>query len=232
MKLIVFNTLLDIRKFGTDLITWGEKNFENYPWRKTTDIYEFIIAEVLLHRTNASQVTPVYLKFIKKYPDFESIVNSPASDIHNLLSSLGLTWRVEKFIEMANMIVTQFKGKIPKTRMELLELPGFGNYKAAALMSFYWNLPEPILDTNTIRVFSRIFDIEVNDGLRRNKGFYNEITKIIDKDNPSEFNYALLDLAHKICTVKQPACNHCPLLKTPCRFGRESVSISPRQTIN
>ena len=72
-----------------------EKNKRFFPWRETNDPYEILMAEILLHRTKASQVLPIYNEFIKKFPDFISITQASLNKIREILYPLGLHWRTD-----------------------------------------------------------------------------------------------------------------------------------------
>lgn len=200
------------------LIEWGRQNFRNFPWRFTTDPYFILISEILLHRTRAEQVVPFYLELIKRYPTVVTLANAKLSDLKMLLYPLGLRWRVEKMHLMAKEIVKRYSGKIPYEKKKLLALPGISQYIAGAVLCFAYGKPEPLLDTNTVRVIGRLFGLSVTDSSRRSKKFEKLMYAFLDKDNPREFNYALLDLAAIICLKKTlPRCSICPL-KEFCKY--------------
>ena len=112
-----------------------------------------------------------------------------------------------------------FDNQIPGEKADLLSLPGVSDYVASALRCFAWNIPEPIIDTNTVRVIGRIYNIAVKDSARRNTPFRGLVTSLLDTQQPRTYNYALLDLAAKICTkVRPPACNLCPVVQY-CQYG-------------
>jgi A/G-specific adenine glycosylase len=89
---------------------------------------------------------------------------------------------------------------------------------------FAWNLPEGIVDTNTVRVVGRLFGLETKESSRRNSQFRQLISALVDPDEPREYNYALLDLADRICTKRQsPAHAICPALEL-CVFGKRQMT--------
>lgn len=116
-------------------------------------------------------------------------------------------------------IVGKWGGSVPLERDDLLALPGVSDYIANAVRCFSQNLPEPLADTNTVRIVGRLFGLEVKDSSRRNKRFRRLLELLIDHKQPRAYNYALLDLADKVCMKKRPPdCLHCPLLEM-CRTG-------------
>jgi len=204
------------------IIGWGQDNFQPFPWRLTTDPYSILIAEIMLHRTQAAQVQPVYETFVERYPDLSSLTQASESDLNQALYSLGLRWRVELLHKMVIELSRRFDGTIPCDREALLGLPGVSEYIASAVRCFAWNLPDPLIDTNTVRITGRLFGLKIKDSSRRNKHFKQLIATLVDPDEPRSYNYALLDLAHLVCLKKRsPLCDQCPIQKY-CAFGKTS----------
>lgn len=205
------------------LISWGRENFRAYPWRFTDNPYRILIAEIMLHRTQAPQVVAVYERFITIYPDVESLARATREELHDILYSLGLRWRIDLVADMASQLTRRFNCQIPQEKTDLLTLPGVSDYVASAVRCFAWNLPDPIIDTNTVRVTGRIFHLEMKDSSRRNSLFRRLIGALLDRNNPRSYNFALLDLAAQICTkTREPLCEKCPL-QTYCVYGKKVI---------
>ncbi|MGD0610294.1 MAG: DNA-binding protein [Anaerolineales bacterium] len=202
-----------IQSFRDSLIVWGQINFRSFPWRMTQDPYHTLIAEVMLHRTQVAQVVPIYQDFIKQYPNLKSLARASLADLTKELTPLGLHWRVNLIYKMVQTLAIKFNNFVPQEKTDLLSLPGVNEYVACAVRCFSWNMPEAIVDTNTVRIVGRIFGWEVKDSSRRNKKFRMILATLVDKVYPRVYNYALLDLAHLICTKRQPpACDICPIV--------------------
>jgi A/G-specific adenine glycosylase len=208
------NHIIDAVSLRKDLIAWGRMHFRSFPWRNTTDPYRILIAEVMLHRTQASQVVPIYEQFIRKYPDIAKLSSATVEELHNSLYSLGLRWRIDLIMDMVTQVNERFASQIPQGKSDLLSLPGVSDYVASAVRCFAWNLPDAIIDTNTVRVVGRVFSLEIKDSSRRNPLFRRLITSLVDSKEPRAYNFALLDLAAQICTkVQRPSCEACPVQK-------------------
>ena len=217
---------IDARAFRRAIIAWGREHFRPFPWRLTEDPYRILMAEVMLHRTQAPQVVPVYERFIARYPDVSALARATRDELHNALYSLGLRWRIDLIQAMAAELMRHFDGQIPREKAELLSLPGVSEYIAGAVRCFAWNLPEPLIDTNTVRVVGRLFGLEIKDSSRRNRRFRELITALVDPDEPRAYNYALLDLADQVCVKKQPPeCARCPVQKC-CAYGTSAPADS------
>jgi len=211
-----------VRRIWTEILEWGKDNMRNYPWRNTRDAYRIMVAEIMLHRTKADQVKEVYEAFIEKFPDFISIVKTGPENIKSELYSLGLPWRSDLLHRMAEEVVKKYDGVLPLDRMKLMELPGVGHYIASAVLCFGYNLPEPVLDTNTVRVIGRIFGIKITDSSRRSKKFEKIMYNLVACGEPRKFSFALIDFAAMVCSSgNNPRCDICPLKGICCFYGKE-----------
>lgn len=215
--------IIDAVTFRNALMTWGREHFRPFPWRLTVDPYRILVAEVMLHRTQARQVVAVYERFIKRYPDACELGAASKDELHDALHPLGLRWRIDLVRGMATELVEQFGGQIPRERSDLLSLPGVSDYIAGAVRCFAWNLPEPLVDTNSVRVVGRLFGLRRKDSSRRNRGFRDLIAALVDPEQPGAYNHALLDLADRLCVQRHaPECEHCPVREW-CDHARSCV---------
>ena len=206
--------------FRKRLLEWWESGKRNYPWRETRNPYDILIAEVLLHRTRADQVVPVYQQFLQQYPSVSDVARASAGAIGKIIKPLGLHWRIELLHDMARELHERFGGKIPQDREGLESLPGISHYIATAVRCFAFGYPDALLDTNTVRISGRLFGLQVNDGSRRNKSFRVLLENLVDPGNPRDSNYALLDLGALICRSRNPLCPECPVSGF-CRYGMQ-----------
>lgn len=200
------------------ILEWGNKNRRDFPWRNTHDPYEIMIAEIMLHRTNADQVKTVYEKFIENFPDFKSIVRAGSENIRTEMQSLGLFWRSDLLYRLADEVEEKYNGTLPLEKKKLMELPGVGHYIASAILCFGYNRPEPLLDTNTVRVIGRIFGIKITDSSRRSKKFYKIMEDIVLFEEPRRLSLSMLDFAALVCTTTNPKHELCPVNSICCHI--------------
>jgi len=206
------NNSSELDQFRKTLLVWENSNFRFFPWRITDNPYAILIAEIMLHRTQVKQVLPVYNRFLSIYPDIKSIVDETEENIRLIIKPLGLHWRVPSIKKMATEIYQRYDSSIPMNKEDLNSLPGISDYIASAVRCFAWNLPDPLIDTNTVRIVGRIYGVQTKDSSRRNQFVRSLIENLIDRQVPAKFNYALLDLAHLVChKKKEPECRVCPI---------------------
>lgn len=212
-----------VEEIRSGILEWSNKNLREFPWRNTQDPYKIIIAEIMLHRTNADQVKPVYEKFIEEFPDFSSIVRAGSENIRAEIQSLGLFWRSDLLYQLAEEVEDKYNGTLPLEKNKLMELPGVGHYIASAILCFGYNRPEPLLDTNTVRVIGRIFGIKITDSSRRSKKFYKIMEDIVFCEKPKKLSLSMIDFAALVCTAKYPKHDLCSI-NNICCFYRTEVS--------
>ncbi len=109
------------------LLTWHNENCtHSFPWRTTKNQWHAIVAEIMLQRTNAEQVKPVYEYFSNTFSDANSFLKATkANKKGNVFDSLGLRWRFERLQKLAEFIS---KNGIPQEKNELIKLPCIGAF--------------------------------------------------------------------------------------------------------
>jgi len=165
----------------------------------------------MLTRTRADQVVPVYEKFFARFPSFEALRSARSGEAYEIFASLGLNRRARSILELIKALA-ELEGEIPTNLKELVSLPAVGEYVARAVMCYAFGAPEAPIDTNVIRIISRVFGFSINDSSRRDEKILEFAKSLVPKDKPREFNLALLDFGALICKPK-PLCSSCPLNK-------------------
>jgi len=211
-------------QFAQQLLKWFSKNRRGFPWRETSDPYKVLMAEIFLRKTDAGKVSSIYEHFIRKYPGFEALINADGRDLEDFLRPLGLYRRRTKELKnLAQIVMTKHRGEIPRSREELLGLPGVGDYIANAVLCFAFGKDVPLLDTNVIRVVTRVFSFKSKKKRARDDPeMWQFVHGMVPKSNSRNFNLAVLDLAATVCFPKKPKCSVCPI-NLICNYSRKTV---------
>jgi len=200
------------KTFGERLLEWYRDNGRSYyPWRNTSDPYRILVAEIMLQRTKADQVVPLYLSFLEKFPSIEILTEGSEEEINKYFAHLGLRWRADRILRMAHEIATKFDGKLLGNRKELLSIPGIGEYIADAILVFAYGERRAILDANICRIIERVFSLAPRGEARRNPEFRRMADRLLPRRGAREYNFAMIDLASLVCLPRNPKCNICPL---------------------
>jgi A/G-specific adenine glycosylase len=205
--------------FADLILNWYEKNHRNFPWRTKTDPYQILIAEIMLQRTKADQVVPVYEEFLREFPTIKELNNATLEQIQSYFARLGLFWRASLVKQMAEEVVTRFEGRIPADRDRLLSIPAVGDYMADAVLAFAYGENVAVVDTNVCRVIGRVFGLEWKGEARRKPIFKKILKELLPKGRAKEFNWAIIDHASLICLPREPLCWRCPL-KGICEYAK------------
>lgn len=199
------------------IIGWGINNYKTFPWRDTSNQWHALVAEIMLQRTNANQVVYSYQQFIR---DFESPYSYLSDESNNIFEKLGLRWR-EKVLKNLAIELTNL-GFIPETKQELLNLPGVGDYIAAAYRSLHLNIKDTIIDSNVVRLYGRLFGFKTTPETRRKKWFIELAEKMTPDNDHRLYNYGMIDLTREVCKYK-PECEICPL-QSECEYFKTQVT--------
>lgn len=197
----------DVEELRRIVIGWFYRHGRSFPWRDKSvlDPYKVLVTEILLQKTKAETVAKVWHNFFKTFPTIKELAESTEDRVLKVIRRLGLAYRAKRLIKISGQIVKEFNGVVPSSFDGLLRLHGIGPYVASAVLCFAYGEPQPIVDVNVMRMMNRF------------KGFIDEksireyISKVIPKDRPKEFNWALLDMAATICKPDKPDCFACPL---------------------
>jgi A/G-specific adenine glycosylase len=205
-------------------MSWSSRHQALYPWRRTKDPYRILVSEFMLHRTQAKQVIPVYSEFVRRYPTLRAFMEGNRRVARRLLDRLGLAWRADGMVDALAKLSRQY-GKVPTDYDALTDVPGIGPYIAGATLAFSENRPIALVDSNTVRVVGRVFGLDLRGEARRRSEVIECLRAVAHPSRPREYHYALIDLAHELCRLADPACEACPLARTPCMYARDHARV-------
>jgi A/G-specific adenine glycosylase len=190
------------------LLRWYAGNRRDLPWRRTKEPYRILVSEIMLHQTQVSRVIPKYREFLRAYPSLRTLAKAPLREVREAWYPLGYNVRPVRLHAIARTAVRRYKGRLPKTAEELLRLKGIGRYTAAAVMTFAYDRPQAILDTNVRRVLRRVF---YRDGSVPDRTLWALAASLLPVRQGYDFNQALMDFGATVCTARAPGCAACPL---------------------
>lgn len=195
-----------------EFVEWYEREKRNLPWRYNHDPYRIWISEIMLQQTRVDTVIDYFYRFMEWFPTIEELANAPEEKLLKAWEGLGYYSRARNIQAAAKQIMSEFGGEMPQTVAEISSLKGIGPYTTGAIASIAFDLPEPAIDGNVMRVVSRLFCIEEDIAKASSRKVFDEaVRSIIDEEHPGEFNQAFMDLGSAICTPTSPKCEICPI---------------------
>ncbi|MCB9933010.1 MAG: A/G-specific adenine glycosylase [Planctomycetes bacterium] len=203
--------------FRRQLLQWYARHARELPWRSRPTPYRVWVSEVMLQQTRVEAVRGHFARFIKRFPSLRALAAAELEAVLQAWSGLGYYRRARMLHAAARQIVQRHNGRFPRERHALLELPGIGPYSAGAILSIAFDQPEPIVDGNVERVFSRLAAIahDVKSSAGR-EAIWQLAREHVEKGHaeghrPSALNQALMELGAMVCLPAAPDCAACPV---------------------
>ena len=229
------------------LLEWFRDNGRNWiPWKlkkdgaipKSGEIispYGIWIAEVMLQQTQLKVVIPYWERWMKAFPTLTDLAEADLQNVLLLWQGLGYYSRAKR-IHQSSKLLVDFIGNNscldpsswPVDLDEWLSLPGIGRSTAGSILSSAFDIPEPILDGNVKRVFSRLLATEISPS-KNEKKLWEFSSGLISDLSPRDFNQALMDLGALICTPKKPSCSSCPIQNSCIAYSKDDPSNFPKK---
>jgi len=198
------------------------KNIQNWykthgrldlPWRITSDPYHIYLSEIMLQQTQVKTVLErYYFPFLKKFPTLEALANAPLDEVLKMWEGLGYYNRARNLHKTAQVLSQQRQAQgiastLPDDINALIKLPGIGENTAHAVAAFAYKMPVPIMEANVKRILCRLHKLKSP----TDKALWEIAYNLVDKENPFDYNQAMMDIGAMLCTPKNPQCDVCPL---------------------
>ncbi len=190
------------------LLEWYRAHRRELPWRKDSDPYAVWVSEMMLQQTQVATVIPFFERWLKLFPDVNTLAAADEADVLHAWQGLGYYSRARNLLKGARAVVEQHGGQVPAD-IEALRA-------------------QAIVDGNVIRVLSRVYALAGDPGKAAPKRRLWELAEaLVPSTTPGDFNQALMELGATRCTPKRPACGSCPLSGECLALGRNEVERFP-----
>lgn len=214
--------------FAQKLLNWYSEEGRRLPWRETQNPYFIWLSEIILQQTRIEQGRAYYEHFITKYPTVHHLADATEEQVLKSWQGLGYYSRARNLHAAAQHIAYDLDGCFPDTYDGILSLKGVGRYTAAAIASFAFRLPYPVIDGNVYRFISRMYGIYTPIGTDiAYKEFEHLLLNLIDPQRPDLFNQALMDFGSIYCKPTSSDCEHCVFRQECVAFSEGKVNMLP-----
>jgi A/G-specific adenine glycosylase len=129
---------------------WYRKHKRELPWRESSDPYIIWISEIILQQTRVVQGMDYFIRFTGRFPDVASLASAEEDEVLKYWQGLGYYSRARNLHTAAKDVMERFGGVFPNQYKDVISLKGIGEYTAAAIVSFVWNQPYPVVDGNIV----------------------------------------------------------------------------------
>lgn len=214
--------------FQQEIINWYLVNKRDLPWRNTSDPYIIWLSEIILQQTRVAQGMPYFYKFLANFPTVQDFAAASEDQVLKLWEGLGYYSRGRNMLNTAKMVVDLHNGLFPTDYDTLIKLKGIGDYTASAISSFAVKESRAVLDGNVFRVLSRFYGIELAINSTEGKKAFAELAfKLIQGQDSSIYNQAIMEFGALQCKPKQPLCESCPLRLNCYAYTHQQVEHLP-----
>ena len=229
--------------FALTLIKWFQENGRELPWRQTRNPYAIWLSEITLQQTRTEQGRPYWERFMRRWPTVADLAAATEDEVLREWQGLGYYSRARNLHAAARQIVAG--GGFPTTIEGLRALKGVGDYTAAAIGSFAFDLPAAVVDGNVYRVLARHFGIATPINTPAGKREFTALAQSLLPEAPvpsssplvpecslcsggaAAYNQAIMDFGATLCTPQSPHCPQCPLMETCTAFRENRIAELP-----
>lgn len=221
-----------MNSFSNTILSWFRENGRELPWRETKNPYAIWLSEIILQQPRIAQGWEYWERFMAQYPTVEDLAAAHEDEVLKLWQGLGYYSRARNLHAAAKQIVAL--GHFPDTLEGIKQLKGVGDYTAAAIGSFAFDIPAAVVDGNVYRVLARYFGIDTPiNSTQGKKEFAALAQSLLPSSKASDFlslssasdslsssspvaayNQAMMDFGAIQCTPQSPKCLLCPLAET------------------
>jgi len=203
-----------ISQFRCALIKWYRRHRRDLPWRRTRNPYRILVSEFMLQQTQVATVLPYYRNWLRRFPNFRTLARASQNEVLHAWQGLGYYARARNLHRTATLVIDRHRAKFPRSIEQMRGLPGIGKYTAHAIASFAFDQSAPIIEANTARVLSRVFNLRIPiDSTTGRSKLWQSAASLTPAKTSSVYNSALLDLGALVCLPRKPKCSTCPVQK-------------------
>ena len=186
----------------------------------------------MLQQTRVEAVKPYYARFLAALPDIPALSRCEHDMLMKLWEGLGYYSRARNLQKAAQQIIALYGGDFPHTYEEIRSLAGIGDYTAGAIGSICFDLPEPAVDGNVLRVYTRLHcDARCTDEPAVRKDIRDRLRKVYAQTETGTrgmLTQALMELGATVCVPNgAPHCGDCPLRECCGAYAQNSTMDYP-----
>lgn len=214
----------ELEQIVKPIVKWYQEQEKILPWKQDKEPYHIWISEIMLQQTRIEAVKKYYTRFMKELPTIQHLAKVSDEKLLKLWEGLGYYNRAKNLKKAAIQIEENYKGKMPTSYAELLNLSGIGEYTAGAIASISYQEKVPAVDGNVLRVVSRV--LASKDDVLSSETKKRITKKLLEimPDESGDFNEGLMELGEKICLPNTiPLCEKCPIQQF-CIANKENLT--------
>lgn len=181
--------------------------------------FSILIGTILSARTKDESTTKVVKVLFSKYKNPKQLANAKISDVEKIIKSIGFYHvKSKRIIEVAKIIDSKYKGKVPDKLDTLIQLPGVGRKTANCVLVYAFEQPAIPVDIHVHRISNRLGLVQT----KKPEDTEQELMKKIDKKYWIKINDTFVMYGQNICKPISPMCNVCKI-KRNCKYYKSRI---------
>ncbi len=217
------------------ILLWYDLNKRTLPWRNSKSSVEneyfTLVSEIMLQQTQVKTVIPFFERFVSQIPNLKALSKINEKKLLKLWEGLGYYSRAKNLKKTANILISKFNGRLPKTIDLLKSLPGVGPYTSAAIMAISFNKPYIPLDGNVERILKRIFYLKSFEEISK-ENLHNKKIFFGKSRRSSDYAQAIMELGALICKPTKPLCHKCPIKENCSALKKKDFELASKSKFN
>ena len=182
--------------------------------------YELLFSVRLAAQCTDARVNLVTPALFERFPSLEAFAQATPEEVGEYVHSCGF-WRAKArdIVGSAQMLLSDFGGRVPDNMDDLLRLPGVGRKTANLILGDVYGKEGYVCDTHCIRITGRL---GITDGSKDPLKVEQQLRKIIPPEESSDFCHRMVLHGRALCMARGPRCGDCPL-RDLCDHGTETA---------
>ena len=172
--------------------------------------FQLLCATLLSAQCTDKRINQVTPALFRRYPSPKEMAKAEAEDVLEFIRSVSYpNAKAKHLVEMARMLVDDFKGEVPENLDDLVKLPGVGRKTANVMQAVWFGKSAMAVDTHVYRVSHRLGLVRKTDKTPLKVEL--ELTRHIPQEDIPNAHHWLLLHGRYVCTSRQPKCDKCAL---------------------
>ena len=182
--------------------------------------YELLFSVRLAAQCTDARVNLVTPALFERFPSLEAFARATPEEVGEYVHSCGF-WRAKAkdIVGSAQMLLSDFGGRVPDNMDDLLRLPGVGRKTANLILGDVYGKEGYVCDTHCIRITGRL---GITDGSKDPLKVEQQLRKVIPPEESSDFCHRMVLHGRALCMARGPRCGDCPL-RDLCDHGMETA---------
>ena len=182
--------------------------------------YELLFSVRLAAQCTDARVNLVTPALFERFPSLEAFAQATPEEVGEYVHSCGF-WRAKAkdIVGSAQMLLSDFGGRVPDTMEDLLRLPGVGRKTANLILGDIYGKEGYVCDTHCIRITGRL---GITDGSKDPLKVEQQLRKVIPPEESSDFCHRMVLHGRALCMARGPKCGKCPMREL-CDYGKETA---------